>query len=59
MLILFQHLIFMGVLQGSRNIIPIIKNEQNYNRMQLQNNDSIKDPKATIKMEKAKQIILL
>lgn len=59
MLILFQHLIFMGVLQGSRNIIHIIKNEQNYNRMQLQNNDSIKDPKATMKMEKAKQIILL
>lgn len=59
MLILFQHLIFMGVLQGSRNIMHIIKNEQNYNRMQLQNNDSIKDPKATTKMEKAKQIILL
>lgn len=59
MLILFQHLIFMGVLQGSRNIIHIIKNEWNYNRMQLQNNDLIKDPKAHMKMEKFKKITLL
>lgn len=49
----------MGVLQGSRNIIHIIKNEQNYHRMQLQNNDFIKDPKAHTKKEKTEKITLL
>lgn len=49
----------MEVLQGSRSIIHIIKNEQNYNGMQLQNNELIQDLKAHMRKERAKQITML